>query len=114
MSCADQENRGLCKSLDGFCVLGPWLTTADEIPDPAGLCIGLEFDAPPTQQGHTGQMLHDAASLEVAASAWFALNPGDVLLTGALAGFSLLVPGGRLCGHFVGLGTMSVIVRAAS
>jgi 2-keto-4-pentenoate hydratase/2-oxohepta-3-ene-1,7-dioic acid hydratase in catechol pathway len=110
-SLVGDEDRGLRKSPDSFCVLGPWLTTADEVPDLTNLGISLEVDGRPAQQGSTHRMLRDTASLVAAASACFTLHPGDILLTGAPAGPSLLARGQHLGCRVERLGAMTVVVR---
>jgi 2-keto-4-pentenoate hydratase/2-oxohepta-3-ene-1,7-dioic acid hydratase in catechol pathway len=113
VSLSGDEDRGLRKSPDTFCVLGPWLTTADEIPDFGSLHIELEVNGCVVQEGCTSQMRHDIASLVAAASTWFALRPGDVVLTGAPAGSSLLTPGDLLDCRIDRLGAMRVAVSQA-
>ncbi|MFI0485426.1 fumarylacetoacetate hydrolase family protein [Actinomadura sp. 9N215] len=74
------------KSLDTFCPIGPWITTADEIPDPQRLGIRSSVNGEPRQDSTTAAMLFPVADLLVRLSATMTLRPGDVLLTGTPAG----------------------------
>ncbi len=105
------EDRGLRKSLDGFTVLGPWLTTADEAGDPAGRRITLDVNGERRQDGDTSQMRHGVAELVAFASRYFALRPGDVIMTGTPAGVGPLEPGDVAECGIEGLGEMRVAVR---
>jgi 2-keto-4-pentenoate hydratase/2-oxohepta-3-ene-1,7-dioic acid hydratase in catechol pathway len=105
------EDRGLRKSLDGYTVLGPWLTTADEIGNPAGRRIALDVNGEPRQDGDTSQMRHDVAGIVSFASRYFRLRPGDVIMTGTPAGVGPLEPGDSIECRIEGLGEMHVAVR---
>ena len=70
------------KSLDTFCPLGPWLVTADEIPDPQALDIKCEVNGSVMQHSHTGNMIFSVAYLISFLSQAFTLLPGDIILTG--------------------------------
>ena len=74
------------KSLDTFCPMGPWLVTADEIPDPQALRIRCLVDGEVVQDASTSQMLHGVAALIAFCSRFFTLDPGDVIATGTPAG----------------------------
>ncbi len=70
------------KSLDTFCPLGPWLVTADEIPDPQGLAIRCLVNGEVRQDSHTRLMVFNVAYLISFLSTAFTLLPGDIILTG--------------------------------
>jgi 2-keto-4-pentenoate hydratase/2-oxohepta-3-ene-1,7-dioic acid hydratase in catechol pathway len=70
------------KSLDTFCPLGPWLVTADEVPDPQNLGIRCLVNRQTRQEGHTSQMIFGVAYLISFLSQAFTLLPGDIILTG--------------------------------
>lgn len=72
------------KNLDTAAPIGPWLVTADEIPDPYKLEITLTLDNDPQerQTGNTAGMMHTIADLIHHASDGLTLEPGDVILTG--------------------------------
>ncbi len=74
------------KSLDTFCPLGPWLVTADEIPNPQNLAISCRVNGQVLQQSHTGKMIFGVAYLISFLSRVFTLLPGDIILTGTPGG----------------------------
>lgn len=70
------------KSLDTFCPLGPVIVTAEEIPDPQGLALCTRVNGETVQSSSTSEMIFGVAELLSFCSHSFALEPGDVLLTG--------------------------------
>ena len=74
------------KSLDTFCPLGPWIVTADEIPDPQNLDISCRVNGVTMQSSNTGRMIFSVAFLVGFLSRHFTLFPGDVVLTGTPSG----------------------------
>jgi 2-keto-4-pentenoate hydratase/2-oxohepta-3-ene-1,7-dioic acid hydratase in catechol pathway len=70
------------KSLDTFCPLGPWITTADEINDPNTLSIKCSLNDRLMQDSNTDLMLFRIPELVSYISNNFTLLPGDVILTG--------------------------------
>lgn len=74
------------KSLDTFCPLGPWIVTADEIPDPQALRISCALSGEVVQEASTGDMLFSVAELVSRLSASFTLEPGDIVATGTPSG----------------------------
>jgi 2-keto-4-pentenoate hydratase/2-oxohepta-3-ene-1,7-dioic acid hydratase in catechol pathway len=105
------EDRGLRKSLDGYTVLGPWLTTAEEATGVADAAIELAVNGELRQCGRTSSMSLGAAALIAEASRYLTLHPGDVVMTGTPPGAGPLAPGDRLYCSIEGLGAMSVAVR---
>jgi 2-keto-4-pentenoate hydratase/2-oxohepta-3-ene-1,7-dioic acid hydratase in catechol pathway len=81
------------KSFDGFCPLGPWITTSDEVPDPQGLTLRTTVNGELRQSSNTRQMLFGVAELVTFLSRGTTLEPGDVLLTGTPPGVALGMPG---------------------
>lgn len=77
------------KSCPGFCPLGPWLVTPDEVPDPQSLRVWLEVNGRRMQDGTTADMIFPVAFLVSYLSRFMALLPGDVILTGTPAGTGL-------------------------
>jgi len=77
------------KSADGFAPLGPWLVTADEVPDPQTLDLWLDVNGLPMQRGNTRNMIFGVAFLVSYVSQFMTLEPGDVLTTGTPAGVGL-------------------------
>jgi 2-keto-4-pentenoate hydratase/2-oxohepta-3-ene-1,7-dioic acid hydratase in catechol pathway len=47
---------GFCKGIDTFCPLGPWIVTADEIPEPHNLAMELRVNGEPRQDTHSSKM----------------------------------------------------------
>ncbi len=74
------------KSLDTFCPLGPWITTADEIPDPQSLGIRLFLNGDTMQDSTTAQMVFGVAELIAFISEAITLEPGDIIATGTPPG----------------------------
>ncbi len=77
------------KSFDGFGPLGPWLVTADELPDPQSIPLSLAVNGEVRQQGHTGNMIFPVARLVSYLSEFMTLLPGDVVITGTPAGVGM-------------------------
>jgi len=74
------------KSMDGFCPLGPWLVTKDEIPDPQALELSCFVNGERMQHGHTADMIFPVDRLIEYVSQFMTLEPGDVIATGTPAG----------------------------
>lgn len=74
------------KSIDTFCPLGPWLVTADEVPDPQRLRIRCRVNGETKQDSTTANMVFGVAELISYLSHAFTFQPGDVILTGTPAG----------------------------
>lgn len=66
--------------------MGPWMVTADEIPDPAGLPLKTRLNGETVQDGSTGDMIFDVPALIEYISTFTRLMPGDVIATGTPAG----------------------------
>ncbi|MGE3862494.1 MAG: fumarylacetoacetate hydrolase family protein [Burkholderiaceae bacterium] len=93
MSVRGQEDRSFRKSIDTYAVLGPWLVTPDEVPDPNQLDLALWVNDELRQQSNTSRMVFDVPRLIEYASAWYTLHPGDVILTGTPEGVGGVKPG---------------------
>ncbi|TDV57775.1 fumarylacetoacetate hydrolase family protein [Actinophytocola oryzae] len=74
------------KWCDGFAPLGPWLVSADEVPDPQALSVDLEVNGESKQHGSTKDMIFTVAELVAHASRVMTLEPGDVIQTGTPSG----------------------------
>ena len=74
------------KCLDTFAPLGPWLVTADEIPNPDNLDIKLRLNGKLMQSSNTGEMVFGVANLVSFLSELMTLDPGDIIATGTPAG----------------------------
>jgi 2-keto-4-pentenoate hydratase/2-oxohepta-3-ene-1,7-dioic acid hydratase in catechol pathway len=69
-----------------FGPLGPWLVTADEVPDPQKLSLWLDVDGERMQAGSTATMIFDVRTLVSYISHFMILEPGDVITTGTPPG----------------------------
>lgn len=77
------------KSADTFGPIGPWLVTADEVPDPQSLDLWLEVDGHRYQNGSTRTMVFGVAFLVSYLSRFMSLQPGDLISTGTPPGVGL-------------------------
>src|SRR5580698_8465993 len=77
------------KSADTFGPIGPWLVTADEVPDPQALNLWLEVDGHRYQNGSTSTMVFGVAHLISYLSRFMSLHPGDIISTGTPPGVGL-------------------------
>ena len=75
----------LCKGIDTFCPLGPWIVTADEIPDPRNLAMELRVNGEVRQRSHTGKMSVTIPEILAHYSA-MGYSAGDVVSTGTVSG----------------------------
>ena len=71
---------------DGFAPTGPWLVTADEIPDPQALQMTLKVNGTEHQNASTGDMIFTVAELIAFSSRFMTLEPGDTYATGTPSG----------------------------
>lgn len=74
------------KGCDTFAPIGPWLVTADEIPDPQNLDMWLEVDGRRFQNGNTRTMVFGVAHLVSYISQFMSLQSGDIISTGTPPG----------------------------
>ncbi len=107
------EERSLRKSADSYTVLGPWLVTADEIADPGNLNLKIAVNGEERQNSNTKYMILGVPQLIEFASAFYTLNPGDVIVTGTPEGVSPIQPGDTIVATIEKIGSMEVKVRAA-
>jgi 2-keto-4-pentenoate hydratase/2-oxohepta-3-ene-1,7-dioic acid hydratase in catechol pathway len=82
------------KSCETFNPFGPWLVTADEVPDPQALGLRLWVNDEPRQDGSTADMAFGIDHLVWYISQFLVLRPGDIINTGTPAGVALGRPGG--------------------
>jgi 2-keto-4-pentenoate hydratase/2-oxohepta-3-ene-1,7-dioic acid hydratase in catechol pathway len=113
MTIRGPEERSFRKSPDSYCVLGPWLVTADEIPDPGNLSISITVNKEPRQNAHTSDLIVKVADLVAWGSTFYSLHPGDVLLTGTPQGVGPVKPGDVMDATIERIGSMRVAVSAA-
>jgi 2-keto-4-pentenoate hydratase/2-oxohepta-3-ene-1,7-dioic acid hydratase in catechol pathway len=112
----------LSKSIDTFVPIGPWIVTADEIPNPHDLAMELRVNGEPRQDSHTSRM---SVTIPEIISHYSAMgySPGDIVSTGTVsgvAGFSedaaslYLRPGDVVEAEIEGVGVLSNPVIAWS
>jgi 2-keto-4-pentenoate hydratase/2-oxohepta-3-ene-1,7-dioic acid hydratase in catechol pathway len=77
------------KGCDTFGPIGPWLVTADEVPNPQDLSMWLEVNGKRHQNGNTRTMIFGVAHLVSYISEFMTLYPGDLITTGTPPGVGL-------------------------
>ncbi len=81
----------LGKSFDTHSPIGPWLTTADEVPHPENVGIRTWVDGELRQDGATSDFIYSLGEMIEELSTVFTLEPGDVLTTGSPTGIGALM-----------------------
>jgi len=111
----------LGKAIDTFLPCGPWLVTADELPDPQALAIRCSIDGEVLQDSSTDRMVFGVAELVAFVTRTMTLEPGDLLVTGTPPGVGFartpprwLLDGERVSVEIEGIGTLTnPVVRRA-
>ncbi len=111
MNTEHQEERPMRKSFETFTPIGPWITTADEVPEPNRLDIRLWVNDGLRQDGSTAQMIVGVDELVERASSVVALHPGDLYATGSPAGVGPIVPGDKVRIWIERVGEFTIAVR---
>jgi 2-keto-4-pentenoate hydratase/2-oxohepta-3-ene-1,7-dioic acid hydratase in catechol pathway len=96
------------KSIDTYSVLGPWLTTADEIGDPNHLDLSITVNGELRQNSNTKYLVYDVERLIEFGSSMYTLYPGDIIMTGTPAGVSPVKPGDILHARVEGIGEADI------
>ncbi len=113
MTVRGREDRSFRKSVDGYAVLGPWMVTADEIPDPDSVPLELTVNGETRQKSNTSQLIYNCRRLIEFASEFYTLYPGDLLYTGTPDGVGPVKPGDVIiCRSAPALGELKIAVRA--
>ena len=109
------------KSADTFCPIGPWLVTADEVPDPGKLALWTEVNGERRQSSNTADLIFGVDEIVSYVSQFMTLLPGDVIPTGTPSGVGLgfkppkfLKPGDRVRLSVEGLGEQNQLLVAYS
>lgn len=105
-----REERVFRKAYDTFCPVGPWITTADEVSDPAALGIKLWVNDELRQNANTRDLVLDIPGMIATASAVMTLYPGDIIATGTPEGVGPVVDGDRIRIAIEQVGEMTVDV----
>jgi len=116
ISARDQRRAGqwfFSKGQDSYAPFGPAIRTADEVPDPQRLDLGLKVNGEVKQKGNTAHMLFSVATLIADISSGMTLEPGDVIATGSPQGVGaaqtpprFLTPGDVVEATIEGIGTL--------
>ena len=77
------------KSFDTHGPIGPWITSADELPDPHGLALRTWVNGELRQDSNTKQLIYDCFDLVEHLSTAFTLEPGDLVPTGTPSGVGI-------------------------
>jgi acylpyruvate hydrolase len=106
------------KGADTFCPFGPWVTTADEVPDPGSLTLRTWVNDELRQESTTANLVFGCAALVDFISQTCTLRPGDLILTGTPGGVgqaqdppTFLAPGDRVRIAIDGLGEIEHSVQ---
>jgi 2,4-diketo-3-deoxy-L-fuconate hydrolase len=103
------------KGCDTFGPIGPWLVTADEVPELQELALWLDVNGQARQRGNTRTMIFDCKTIVSYVSQFMTLVPGDIITTGTPPGVGLgmkpapvyLKPGDVVTLGIAGLGEQS-------
>jgi 2-keto-4-pentenoate hydratase/2-oxohepta-3-ene-1,7-dioic acid hydratase in catechol pathway len=109
------------KSADTFCPTGPWLVTADEVPDPGKLALWTEVNGERRQNSNTADLIFGVDEIVSYVSQFMTLLPGDVIPTGTPSGVGMgfkpprfLKPGDHVRLSVEGLGEQNQLLVAYS
>lgn len=108
MTVRGPEFPGFRKSGDTFAVLGPWIVTRDEIPDPNALALSMRVNGEIRQESNTSYLIFDVQRLIEYASQFYTLHPGDVIMTGTPEGVSQVNPGDLMEAEIERVGSMHI------
>jgi 2-keto-4-pentenoate hydratase/2-oxohepta-3-ene-1,7-dioic acid hydratase in catechol pathway len=110
MTVRGREERVFRKSYDTFTPAGPWIVTADEVPDPTNMGMKLWVNGELRQQSNTRDLIVDIANMIAIASSASTLYPGDIIATGTPAGVDKVLPGDEVTIEVEHVGRMSLPV----
>ena len=109
----------LAKSFTNFAPIGPWLTTADEVPNPNELAISTTLNGEVMQSSNTRDMVFSVAELIAYLSSVCELRRGDLIFTGTPEGVGrsrqppvFLKPGDEIVTTIEGLGSIRNVAVA--
>ncbi|MDB5854269.1 MAG: fumarylacetoacetate hydrolase [Herminiimonas sp.] len=105
------EERVMRKSYDSFCPFGPWIVTADEVPDPTNLQARLWVNGELRQNANTRDLIVDIPGMIELASRVATLYPGDIIATGTPEGVGPVKRGDRVRIAIEHVGEMTLDVK---
>jgi 2-keto-4-pentenoate hydratase/2-oxohepta-3-ene-1,7-dioic acid hydratase in catechol pathway len=106
-----KEERVMRKSFDSFCPMGPYLTTADEVPRYDDIDLELSVNGELRQKANTRDLIVGVPEMIEMASAVMTLYPGDIIASGTPAGVGPLKAGDKLEIRIRGVGEMALDVK---
>ncbi|MGO4692480.1 fumarylacetoacetate hydrolase family protein [Glaciibacter sp. 2TAF33] len=108
-----EEDRSYRKSMDTFTPIGPYIVTADEVPEPENLDFWLTVNGEPRQKSNTSYLIYGIAKLIEVYSEVMTLQPGDIIATGTPEGVGQILPGDTVVLTIPEIGelTMPVVSR---
>lgn len=108
------------KSAPTFGPTGPWLVTADEIPDPQVLDLSLDLNGETVQNSNTADMIFSVRQIVSYMSQFMQLQAGDLIVTGTPSGVGMgmnpqrfMKPGDEMVVRVQGLGEQRQVAEAA-
>jgi 2-keto-4-pentenoate hydratase/2-oxohepta-3-ene-1,7-dioic acid hydratase in catechol pathway len=111
MTLRGKESPSSRKSIDHYAVLGPWIVTADEVPNPDALDMRFELNGHLIQEANTRDLAFGIAEIVAHASQFYTLHPGDAIMVGTPVGFEPVKPGDMMRAEFSSIGAMNVRVH---
>ncbi len=113
MTVRGPEDRSVRKSIDTYSVLGPWLITKDEVPEPNHLDLKLWVGEELRQESNTDNLIYNVERLVEWCSSFYTLYPGDVIMTGTPEGVGPVKDGDTIRCTVERVGEINVKVRNA-
>jgi len=107
------EDRSVRKSVDSYSVLGPWLVTKDEIPNPNNLDLWITVNNETRQKSNTKYLIYDIERCIEFFSSFYTLLPGDIIMSGTPEGVGPVKNGDLMIAEVEKVGRMEVRVRNA-
>ncbi|RJF92261.1 fumarylacetoacetate hydrolase family protein [Noviherbaspirillum saxi] len=111
MTVRGTEDRSYRKSADTYSVLGPYLVTEDEIPNPGELAFSIHVNGAVRQNANTRDLITGVEELIAVASHVYTLYPGDVIMTGTPEGVASIQSGDLMTARMEQIGEMAVHIR---
>src|SRR5512133_2746400 len=86
------------KGFDGSCPFGPWITTADEVPEPGDLALRTWINGELRQDSRTSDLIFSVPEIVAFLRETITLEPGDLILTGTPSGVGMYFDPPRFLG----------------